>query len=32
VLFSDGHVEMSPSAAAFSLDYPTNVILLNPKP
>jgi prepilin-type N-terminal cleavage/methylation domain-containing protein/prepilin-type processing-associated H-X9-DG protein len=32
VLFSDGHVEMSPAAAAFPLDYPTNVTLLNPKP
>jgi prepilin-type processing-associated H-X9-DG protein/prepilin-type N-terminal cleavage/methylation domain-containing protein len=32
VLFGDGHVEVSPAAAAFALDYPTNVTLLNPKP
>jgi prepilin-type N-terminal cleavage/methylation domain-containing protein/prepilin-type processing-associated H-X9-DG protein len=32
VLFTDGHVDMSPASAAFPLDYPTNVTLLNPKP
>jgi prepilin-type N-terminal cleavage/methylation domain-containing protein/prepilin-type processing-associated H-X9-DG protein len=32
VLFSDGHVDLSPPASTFVLDFPTNVTLLNPKP
>lgn len=32
VLFTDGSVRMSPSAAAFDLPLRSNVILLNPKP
>jgi prepilin-type processing-associated H-X9-DG protein/prepilin-type N-terminal cleavage/methylation domain-containing protein len=32
VLFADGHADISPPEAAFALDYPTNVTLLNPKP
>jgi prepilin-type N-terminal cleavage/methylation domain-containing protein/prepilin-type processing-associated H-X9-DG protein len=32
ILFSDGHVEMSPATLTFSLTFPAGVVLLNPKP
>jgi prepilin-type processing-associated H-X9-DG protein len=32
VLFCDGHAQSSGSRAAFDLSFPTNVVLLNPKP
>ena len=32
VMFSDGHIDNSKPAAAFPLDYPDTVTLLNPKP
>jgi prepilin-type processing-associated H-X9-DG protein len=32
VLFCDGSIQTSPSKSAFNLSFPTNVILLNPKP
>jgi prepilin-type processing-associated H-X9-DG protein len=32
VLFCDGSIQTSPARSAFSLSFPTNVILLNPKP
>jgi prepilin-type processing-associated H-X9-DG protein len=32
VLFGDGHIETSPASAAFPLEYPASVTLLNPKP
>lgn len=31
-LFCDGQTETSPARAAFELSYPSNVVLLNPKP
>jgi prepilin-type processing-associated H-X9-DG protein len=32
ILFCDGTVQKTPASAAFNLTFPTNVILLNPKP
>jgi prepilin-type processing-associated H-X9-DG protein len=32
ILFSDGHVELSPTQASFSLVLSQGVVLLNPKP
>jgi predicted RecB family nuclease len=32
VLFSDGHMEMTPPKISFSLAVPPGVVLLNPRP